>query len=144
MFNLTLRVKRLSSAAVLPVKSSANAAGYDLSSSEDCVVPALGKCIVPTGLAIEVPEGTYGRIAPRSGLAWKKHINVAAGVIDADYRGPVGIVLFNHSVQAFVITRGDRVAQLILERIADAEVVEVDSLEDTERGDGGYGSTGAR
>ena len=80
--------------------------------------------------------------APRSGLAWKKHIDVGAGVIDADYRGCVGVVLFNHSAEDLEVKRGDRVAQLILERIETPPVEEVTELDDTERGAGGFGSTG--
>lgn len=80
--------------------------------------------------------------APRSGLAWKHSIDVGAGVIDADYRGPVGIVLFNFSDVDFAVKRGDRIAQMILERIETPEVAEVDDLDPTERGVGGFGSTG--
>ena len=89
-----------------------------------------------------VPNGTYGRIAPRSGLAWKKFIDVGAGVIDGDYRGEVGVVLFNHGADDLVVAAGDRVAQLVLERISFAEPTLVESLEDTKRGAGGFGSTG--
>ena len=89
-----------------------------------------------------MPHGTYGRIAPRSGLALKAGIDVGAGVVDSDYRGPLGVLLFNHSDSDFNITTGDRVAQLILERIAVAEVEETDELTDTDRGHGGFGSTG--
>lgn len=80
--------------------------------------------------------------APRSGLAWKNHIDVGAGVIDADYRGNVGVILFNHGEDEFKVTKGDRVAQLILEKIITPPVVEVEDLDATERGAGGYGSTG--
>eukprot|EP00455_Lapot_gusevi_P050339 TRINITY_DN727_c0_g1_i2.p1 TRINITY_DN727_c0_g1~~TRINITY_DN727_c0_g1_i2.p1 ORF type:complete len:189 (+),score=46.74 TRINITY_DN727_c0_g1_i2:40-606(+) len=139
---LRLFVKKLSESATIPTRGSAQAAGYDLSSAREVVIPARGKALVPTDLAIKVPEGTYGRIAPRSGLAWKHHLDIGAGVIDADYRGNVGVVLFNHSEVDFKVNVGDRVAQLILERIALAEVEEVSELDDTERGAGGYGSTG--
>ena len=137
-----LRVKRLSKNARLPVRGSSEAAGYDLHAAQPCVVAAHGKGIVKTDLSLTVPEGTYGRIAPRSGLAWKKHIDVGAGVIDRDYTGPVGIVLFNHGTEDLNVAIGDRVAQLVLERIVTPEVVEVDSLDITERGAGGFGSTG--
>ena len=80
--------------------------------------------------------------APRSGLAWKHSIDVGAGVIDADYRGPVGVILFNHSEQDFAVKAGDRVAQLVLERIVTPDVLEVEDLESTIRGSGGFGSTG--
>jgi len=118
------------------------AAGYDLSSAEDIVIPAHSQRVVPTGLSIAVPVGCYGRIAPRSGLAVKHFIDVGAGVIDADYRGAVGVVLFNFSNVEFAIKRGDRIAQLILERIETPEVVVTDDLDATERAAGGFGSTG--
>ena len=92
--------------------------------------------------AIAVPPGTYGRIAPRSGLAWKNSLDTGAGVIDEDYRGNVGVILFNHSDVDFSFAVGDRVAQLVLERIAIADVEEVATLDDTARGAGGFGSTG--
>jgi dUTP pyrophosphatase len=89
-------VKKLNENAVLPKKGSTGAAGYDLFSSEDVLVPAGGKAKVPTGLSWMVPPNTYGRVAPRSGLAWKNSINVGAGVIDEDYRGEICVILFNH------------------------------------------------
>lgn len=97
---------------------------------------------ISSDLAIAIPEGTYARIAPRSGLAVKNFIDVGAGVVDYDYRGNVGVVLFNHGDEDFSIRRGDRVAQLILEKISMAEIIEVEELADTERGTGGFGSTG--
>ena len=139
---LLLKVKRLSANAVLPSRGSALAAGYDLSSAVEAVVPARGKALVATDLSVAVPEGTYARIAPRSGLAWKHSIDVGAGVVDADYRGPVGVVLFNHSDADFAVKPGDRVAQLVVERIATLDVAEVDDLDATVRGEGGFGSTG--
>jgi len=80
--------------------------------------------------------------APRSGLAWKNHIDVGAGVVDADYRGNVGVILFNHGEADFTVKQGDRVAQLILEKVEIARVVEASELPDTQRGEGGFGSTG--
>ncbi|TYZ60114.1 hypothetical protein PybrP1_010637 [[Pythium] brassicae (nom. inval.)] len=137
-----LRVKKLSELALLPSRGSALAAGFDLASAYDAVVPARGKALVKTDLAVAVPAGCYARVAPRSGLALKKFIDTGAGVIDADYRGNVGVVLFNHADEDFEVKRGDRVAQLILEKIEYADVELVDDIEDTERGAGGFGSTG--
>lgn len=137
-----LLVKKLSENATLPKRGSAGAAGYDLSSAEDTVVPARGKAVVKTDIAIRVPKGTYGRVAPRSGLAVKNFIDTGAGVVDEDYRGNVGVVLFNHSDVDFQVKKGDRVAQLVLEVIKTPEVEEVEELDDTERGANGYGSTG--
>ncbi|OCF30801.1 deoxyuridine 5'-triphosphate nucleotidohydrolase [Kwoniella heveanensis CBS 569] len=138
----TLLIKRLSSSATIPTRGSPLSAGYDLYSAEEKVVPARGKALVDLQLSIAVPEGTYGRIAPRSGLASKHSIDTGAGVIDADYRGPVMVLLFNLSDNDFTVTKGDRVAQLILERIVMAPIAEVDDLESTTRGSGGFGSTG--
>ncbi|XP_047982815.1 deoxyuridine 5'-triphosphate nucleotidohydrolase-like [Salvia hispanica] len=137
-----LRVKRLSEKAVLPSRGSPLSAGYDLSSAVETKVPARGKALVPTDLSVAVPEGTYARIAPRSGLAWKHSIDVGAGVVDADYRGPVGVILFNHSDVDFQVKVGDRIAQLIIQQIVTPEVAEVDDLDATARGSGGFGSTG--
>jgi dUTP pyrophosphatase len=106
------------------------------------IAPAKGKALIKTDIAIAIPENTYARIAPRSGLAWKHFIDVGAGVVDYDYRGPVGVVLYNHGDADFTIERGDRIAQLILERICMADVKEVEELPDTDRGSGGFGSTG--
>lgn len=142
---MALVIKRLSNNAVLPKRGSALAAGYDLSSAHETVIPARGKGIVKTDLSMVIPDGCYGRIAPRSGLAWKKHIDVGAGVIDADYRGNVGVVLFNHGAEDLEVKPGDRVAQLILERYAVFPIEEVEAgqeLPSSERGAGGFGSTG--
>ncbi|XP_059453619.1 deoxyuridine 5'-triphosphate nucleotidohydrolase isoform X2 [Corylus avellana] len=140
--SLLLRVKKLSEKAVLPSRASPLSAGYDLSSATETKVPARGKALVPTDLSIAIPEGTYARIAPRSGLAWKHSIDVGAGVIDADYRGPVGVILFNHSDVDFEVKAGDRIAQLIIEKIMTPDVMAVEDLDSTVRGEGGFGSTG--
>lgn len=129
--------------AKTPTKGSLTAAGYDIYASQPTKIPARGQGLVPTDVSFTVPEGTYGRIAPRSGLAVKHGIQTGAGVVDRDYTGEVKVVLFNHSDKDFQIEQGDRVAQLILERIVDdAKVVVVESLEETARGHGGFGSTG--
>lgn len=106
------------------------------------VVPARGRALLKTDIAIAVPAGTYGRVAPRSGLALKAGIDTGAGVIDEDYRGNVGVILFNHSDADFAVAAGDRIAQLILEAIVTPGVDVVEELDDTARGAGGFGSTG--
>jgi len=106
------------------------------------IVPAHGKALVDTQLSIAVPPGTYGRVAPRSGLASKFMIDTGAGVVDADYRGVIFVLLFNHSDKDFQVEEGDRIAQIIIERIYTPEVREVDELEETDRGINGFGSTG--
>jgi len=137
-----LLVKLLSDRARLPERKSELAAGYDIFSAEDVTVPAGGKATVATDVAVAIPAGHYGRVAPRSSLAAAAHIAVGAGVIDADYRGAVGVVLFNHGPDPFVVRRGDRIAQLILERISTPPVRAVTELPPTVRGAGGFGSTG--
>ena len=113
-----LQVKLLSPTAKPPTRGSAFAAGYDLYASSAATVPARGKALVDTDISIAVPAGTYGRVAPRSGLASKHSIDVGAGVIDADYRGPVKVLLFNFSDREFEVQIGERVAQLIVERVS--------------------------
>ncbi|KAI9245024.1 dUTPase-like protein [Sporodiniella umbellata] len=135
-------VKRLSEYGQIPTRGSAKAAGYDLYCAHNMVVPAKGKTIVATDISIAIPDGHYGRVAPRSGLASKHHLDTGAGVIDADYRGPLGVLLFNFSDIDYEVKRGDRIAQLIVEKISTPEILEVDSLEDSLRGSGGFGSTG--
>jgi len=142
--NDTLKVFKRSENAKIPTKGSALAAGYDLYSSESALIPSHGQGLVATDVSIVVPVGTYGRVAPRSGLAVKHGISTGAGVIDADYRGEVKVVLFNHSDKDFKIEKGDRIAQLVLEKIVNAEIQEIsaEELDTTERGVGGFGSTG--
>lgn len=137
-----LRVKLLSGNAKVPEKGSQHAAGYDLYSSGSVTIPAWGKGSVPTDIAIQLPDGTYGRIAPRSGLAAVYGLDVGAGVIDRDYRGPVIVLLFNHSDVPYQVRKHDRIAQLIVEVILSPEVAVVLELDDTSRGCGGFGSTG--
>lgn len=137
-----LKIKLLGPNAKAPVKSTPGAAGYDMYSSEACVVPANGKALVSTDIAVAIPTNCYGRVAPRSGLASKHSIHVGAGVIDSDYRGDVSVLLFNLSSEPFAINVGDRIAQLIIERICLPDTVVVDDLDETARGAGGFGSTG--
>ena len=129
----------------MPERKSAGAAGYDLVACENANIPPSMRALVDTGIAIAVPEGTYGRIAPRSGMA-VRGISVGAGVIDADYRGSVKVLLFNHSsAETLVVHKGDRIAQLVLEVILTPDVnviAEGEQLPDAERGVAGFGSTG--
>lgn len=128
-----------------PIRGSDNAAGYDVHAylpNENMTIPARGKGMVPTGLHFAFDNKFYIRVAPRSGLAWKNGIDIGAGVLDADYRGEVKIILFNHSDEDFIINNGDRIAQLILTRIELPPLREVEKLDETDRGSGGFGSTG--
>ena len=139
-----LLVTRENASARLPTRGSDGAAGYDLSCNADIVIEPGERRLVPTGVSLELPAGTYGRIAPRSGLAVRHGIQVGAGVVDADYRGEVKVLLFNHGSDTFSATAGDRIAQLIIERckMPDVTVVTDRALSATERGTSGFGSTG--
>ncbi|XP_015198511.2 deoxyuridine 5'-triphosphate nucleotidohydrolase, mitochondrial isoform X2 [Lepisosteus oculatus] len=139
---VVLKFAKLSENATTPTKGSSKAAGYDLYSAYDYSIPPLEKTVVKTDIQIAVPPGCYGRVAPRSGLAAKHFIDVGAGVVDEDYRGNVGVVLFNFSKETFEVKKGDRVAQLICERICYPEIEQHETLDETERGAGGFGSTG--
>ena len=140
---MPLGVKKLSFDACLPTRGSDGAVGYDLYSSEAATVPCqAGRALVGTGIALSIPDGLYGRVAPRSGLAVKHCINVGAGVIDPDYTGEIKVVLFNHGLNDFEIKKGDRIAQLVLERCETPPIEEINIVEDTDRGSDGFGSTG--
>lgn len=138
-----LRVQLKDPAAKAPSRRSDGAAGYDLHAAAAATVNPWARSTITTGLVVEIPEGHYGRIAPRSGLAVEHGIGTLAGVIDSDYRGIVKILLVNHSDKAFEVMQGSRIAQLVLERIAtpSVEIVEGD-LSQTTRGQAGFGSTG--
>lgn len=140
----TLKVFLRSEKAKLPTKGSALAAGYDLYSAEPSLVPAQGQAMISTDITVCVPIGCYGRVAPRSGLAAKHGISCGAGVVDADYRGEIKVILFNHSNKDLEIQQGDRIAQLVLEKILITEVqaISAEELDTTVRGEGAFGSTG--
>lgn len=140
-----MEVKLLSSLAKLPRRGSPGAAGFDLSSTEHVRIHPGCRALISTGIAIRIlKHGIYGRIAPRSGLSVKNGINVGAGVIDADYRGEIKVLLFNNSIDhPFEILPGDRIAQLICEKYEMLDIFQVSEINDTtERGEGGFGSTG--
>lgn len=137
-----LIVKLLNKDAVLPVRKHPDDAGVDISSVENVTISAHGRATIGTGLAIKTPAGYYGQLFSRSGLASKNGLNVGAGVVDANYRGEIKVVLFNHDSKDYDVKIGDRIAQLILIPVAYAGIVKVESLDDTDRSAGGFGSTG--
>jgi len=142
-----LLVQRRSETAAMPARATPGAIGYDVFADlpnypNGLVIPAGCRKLIPLGFSMRCPDGTYGRLAPRSGLALKKGIDVLAGVIDQDYRGVVHVLLANTSHAPVTIDHGERCAQLILERAEIAPVTEVDNLPDAIRGEGGFGSTG--
>lgn len=141
-----LRIQRLRSSATLPVRATGGAAGLDLCADLDAelVLAPGGRALVPTGLAIALPEGHEGQVRPRSGLAAKFGVTVlnAPGTIDEDYRGEVKVILVNHGDAPFTIRHGERIAQLVVAPVTRVVLDEVTSLDATERGAGGFGSTG--
>jgi len=130
----------------LPNYSTSLSAGMDLraSLSEPVLLKPLGRQLIPTGLYMELPEGYEAQIRPRSGLALKKGISVVntPGTIDADYRGEIGIILINLSNEDFVVNDGERICQMVINKIEKISWIEVRALETSERGDGGFGHTG--
>lgn len=151
MDQIELNVKLLNSLAKLPVYGSEFSAGMDVSAcinddNNQIIIQSGQTKLIKTGLSISWTGNDalnyYLRVAPRSGLAYKNGIFVNAGVIDYDYRGEIGVVLYNSSSNDFVINNGDRIAQLILEKINRVKIIQVDNLDETTRGSGGFGSTG--
>lgn len=142
--NEKLEVKLLSSDAKLPTRGSIEAAGFDLFSSKEIIVQPHSSSVIPTDIIVHPPIGTYCRIAPRSGMAWKNFTDISAGVItnDGDTINPLNIYLHNHNNNELKIEKGDRVAQLILESYEKVNVIKTDKLDETNRGSNGFGSTG--
>ena len=140
---MTLRVEKLHPDAVIPTRTSPHSVGYDLYSMEDITVPSMDRRIVSTGVCATLPPGVYGRIAPRSGMTLKYGIQTGAGVVDPDFTGELVVVLFNFGSEDFEIKRGNRIAQMILERCETPLIEEVIELTETERGDNGFGWSGA-
>jgi len=140
------RIDELMSDIPLPSYQTEGAAGMDIRAAltEDFLIPRGGYGAIPTNLQVEIPEGFEIQVRPRSGLAFKNGIGIlnAPGTIDEDYRGEIKVILFNFGDEDFVIKRGDRIAQLILGKVYRAKIEEANSLSDTARGAGGFGSTG--
>jgi len=139
-----LVVSKLSDTAIVPKRGSAYAAGLDLYTPTSGVVDPGKRLLVKLDIAIELPPGTFGHILPRSGLALKNGIHIGAGVIDEDYRGNVGVLLFNLGEEPYVFNAGDRIAQLVVKPYVRVNVFENDAnaLSESQRGSGGFGSSG--
>ncbi len=142
--DLSLEVVRLDPTVPLPAYAHDGDAGMDLAAQTEVTLAPMGRAAVPTGLAVAIPPGWVGLVHPRSGLARRQGITVAnaPGTIDAGYRGEVMVLLINLGTEAVTLERGDRIAQLLLQPVGRATVIEVDRLDDTARGHGGFGSTG--
>ena len=139
-----MKIYLLNENATAPTRGSDGAAGLDFYASEDIIILKNGKGLISTGIALEIPKGYYGRLAPRSGLSWKKHTIVSAGVIDEDYRGEIKVVLFNHADEHLSIKKGDRVAQLIIEKYYKfpMHIIHGEAEMNSNRGTKGFGSSG--
>jgi dUTP pyrophosphatase len=142
---MLLKVKRLDPGAVLPAYARAGDAGLDLFAARALTIEPGKSALVPTGIAIELPPGTEGQVRPRSGLALKHAITVlnTPGTVDEGYRGEVGVILINHGHAAFRVEPGMKIAQLVVSPRVEVDVHEAAELSDTERGPGGFGSTGS-
>lgn len=143
-----ITVKSVMKLGLEPVYSSTHAAGADLRAdiAQQLVIEPGDYILVPTGLHMELPEGYEAQVRPRSGLAAKNGVTVlnSPGTIDSDYRGEVKVILINHGKKPFIIEHGDRIAQMIIAPVVQAHFLQADNLKDSERGEGGFGSTGTR
>jgi dUTP diphosphatase len=140
----TLRVRKLKPEAILPSYARDGDAGLDLFAATQVVISPGKSALVPTGIAIELPSGTEAQVRPRSGLALKHALTVlnTPGTVDEGYRGEVGVILINHGASAFTVEPGMKIAQMVVSPRIQVAVVEVEELSDTQRGAGGFGSTG--
>lgn len=136
-----LKVKRLTETAAIPTRGSEQAAGLDLYADASFVVKAGTHAIIPTGIAVAIPDGCCGQVWPRSGVSVRYGVDVLAGVIDSDYTGEIKVVL-QAGAHDFEINQGDRIAQLLIVPVSMLQCVEVDRLDETARGACGFGSTG--
>jgi len=139
---MKLRIKKLHEDAKLPVYANPGDAGMDLFSREDYILKAGERYTFKIGIVMEIPEGHYGSVRDKSGLASKFGLTTQAGVVDASYRGEIGIVLYNSSKEDYKINKGDKIAQMVIQPIINPEIEEISELSETRRGDGGFGSTG--
>lgn len=137
-----LDFNRLDDRATLPTRGSAESAGLDLYSIEDLMIEPKQRVLARTGLAVAIPPAHYGRIAPRSGLALRTGLDVLSGVIDADYRGEIGCLLYNTGDETIELPAQSKICQLIVEKIITPEAVWADEIDETDRGSDGFGSTG--
>ncbi len=139
---MKVRFKKLSENAVVPNKAHPTDAGFDLTATRNYVIPANGRCLIDTGVAVDIPHGHYGMVVGRSGNTIKRGLVGQTGIIDCGYHGAIGIMAFNLSRGDLAIKVGERIGQLIIIPIPEIEFIETTELSDTDRGTGGYGSTG--
>jgi dUTP pyrophosphatase len=140
-----VRIK-VESSELMPSKATVGSAGFDLKARKTVDIPPNDWRLIPTGVYLELPQGYEAQIRPRSGLALKYGVTVlnGTGTIDSDYRGEVGVILVNHSPHYFHVEKGMRIAQMIIQKLPDVELIPTVNISDTERSDGGFGSTGLK
>ncbi|OFI06832.1 deoxyuridine 5'-triphosphate nucleotidohydrolase [Clostridium acetireducens DSM 10703] len=143
---MNLKIRKIREDSIIPKYAHKDDAGMDLYSAEDKIIPSGETSLIHTGIQIELPKDTEAQVRPRSGLALKHSITVlnTPGTIDEGFRGEIGVILINHSKKDFKIEKGMRIAQMVIKPVLKVNVVEVDNLTETERGKGGFGSTGIK
>ena len=139
---MEIKVQRLNSEAIIPTKANLSDAGWDLYAAEDAIIAPSARELISTGVAIAGPEGFVGLIWDRSSMAAKRGVHRFAGVIDSGYRGEIKVCLWNASDRYCVVNRGERIAQILFQQVPPFTLIEVFSLDDTDRGRGGFGSSG--
>lgn len=142
--SMIIKVKKLKSDAKLPAYAYPGDAGLDLYSIEKIIVPAGSRRAIPTGLAFEIPSGYVGLVWAKSGLAFNQGLTTMSGVLDAGYRGELALSIFNTTSEDYCIEKGDKVAQLLIQPVIEAQITETEELSDSSRGTGGFGSTGKK
>jgi len=139
---MQLKIKKLNSEAIVPHYAHPDDAGFDLFSTEMREIAPMSRVQIPTGIALEIPTGYVGLVWDKSGLSHKNGLKTLGGVIDAGYRGEVKVGIINLSAETYLLEKGHKVAQMIIQKKETCEIIEVDELSDTARGEGGFGSTG--
>lgn len=138
----TMKVKKLHKNAKLPTKANLSDAGYDLYALDGGILQKHTHALIKTGISMEIPEGYVGLIWPRSGLSYKYGLDVFAGVIDSGYRGDIGVILYNSQYNSYEIEAGDRIAQILFQKVEDFDMVELEELNNSKRSQKGFGSSG--
>nr|WP_106783272.1 dUTP diphosphatase [Lysinibacillus timonensis] len=144
--NYEVKMKRIHEDAQIPLQANPGDAGMDLYSVESVVIQPGESKLIKTGIQLELPKGTEAQIRPRSGLALKHSITVlnSPGTIDEGYRGEIGVILINHGTTSFLVEKSMRIAQMVIQIVPQVQIIEVNELSQTERGEGGFGSSGTK
>ena len=141
---MTIKIKKISSDAKLPQYANEHDAGMDFFSNEECIIKPGERKLLSTGISMAIPQGQVGLICDKSGLAVKHGLKTMAGVVDSGYRGEIKIVVHNLSDKDYLVEKGNKIAQMLIQRIEQKELLEVEELDETQRGEGGFGSSGLK